>query len=67
MGTSKLYDVVANDLSGLIGTTEVVSNETNRIVTGTLPRPSADVERVRNIAANVLWLHSERVRNSINC
>jgi hypothetical protein len=33
----------------------------------TLPRPSADVERVRNIAANVLWLHSERVRNSINC
>jgi hypothetical protein len=26
--------VVAHDLSGLIGTTEVVSNETNRSVTG---------------------------------
>jgi hypothetical protein len=37
LGTSKLSAVVANDLSGLIGTTEVVSNETNRIVTGDLP------------------------------
>ncbi len=36
LGTSKLSAVVANDLSGLIGTTEVVSNETNRIVTGAL-------------------------------
>ena len=34
LGTSKLSAVVASDLSGLIGTTEVVSNETNRIVTG---------------------------------
>jgi len=34
LGASKLSSVVANDLSGLIGTTEVVSNETNRGVTG---------------------------------
>ena len=29
-----MFAVVANDLSGLTGTTEVVSNETNRGVTG---------------------------------
>jgi hypothetical protein len=34
LGASKLSAVLANDLSDLIGTTEVVSNETNRIVTG---------------------------------
>ena len=34
LGASKLSAVVANDLSGLIGTTELVSNETNKGVTG---------------------------------
>ena len=33
-GTSKLSAVVANDLSGLLGTAEVVSNVTNRGITG---------------------------------
>jgi len=34
LDTNKLSVVVANDLSGLLGTTEVVPNETNRVLTG---------------------------------